>query len=426
MQIKPARKIQGKVEVPSDKSISHRAALVGAIAEGRTRIRNFLKSDDTYATLHALERLGVKVERGGADDILIYGGGLFGLAPPRETIDAAESGTTIRLLAGLLAGQNFNCTISGKEGLLSRPMGRIIEPLRLMGADIKGAKRDGFAPLVVKGATLKPITYTLPVPSAQVKSSILLAGLYAQGKTCVAEHLKTRDHTERMLRLFGATVSQGRDRVCVEGNPRLVGQDISIPSDISSAAFFVVAALLVENSELIIKGVGLNPTRTGVLDILADMGADIKLENTTGSDFEPKGDIVAKTSELIATSIEGEQLPRAIDELPVLMVAACFAKGRTLIKGASELRVKETDRIRSMAANLAKMSANIKVADDDIIIEGTGRLSGASLSSFSDHRTAMSSIVAALASRGPSQIDGLECLNKSFPSFLSVLTSVVK
>lgn len=422
-RIKPVRRVEGKIVLPGDKSISHRAVMIGSIAEGVTTVENFLNAEDCIATIDAFKKMGVNIQFN--DKVLVVkGAGLKGLKKPLSKLYLGNSGTTMRLLLGILAGQNFEATLSGDKSLSNRPMKRVTIPLRQMGADIQGKDDANFAPLTIRGAKLRIIDYVSPIASAQVKSSILLAGLYAEGITSVTEPFKSRDHTERMLALFDADISIDNLKVSIKCTERLSGTDINVPGDISSGAFFIVAALLIRNSEIILSNVGFNETRTGIIDILKRMGVRIEARNVR-ENWEPICDLVISSSELKATTVEKSEIPRSIDELPVLMTAAVFAKGRTVIKGAAELRVKETDRINSMLYNLNKMGAKVVCEGDDVIIEGTCVLHGAELSSFGDHRTAMAVSIAALCSSvGDSVIDDISCINTSFPEFFNILKAI--
>lgn len=422
-KIKPAKRVEGKIVLPGDKSISHRAVIIGSIAEGTSKIENFLGAEDCMATIGAFEKMGVDIQYDGKV-LLVEGVGIKGLSEPSATFYLGNSGTTMRLLLGILAGQNFDATLTGDESLNKRPMRRVTLPLRQMGAGIQGRDDANFAPLAIRGGKLRAVDYVSPIASAQVKSSILFAGLYANGVTSVTEPFKSRDHTEKMLALFGSDISVDNLKVSIKNVERLKAKDINIPGDISSGAFFIVGALLIKNSEIIIQNIGFNKTRTGIIDILKRMGARIKVKNVRNN-WEPMCDLIISSSELSATTVEGPEIPRVIDELPALMTLAVFAKGRTVIKGAGELRVKETDRIGSMLYNLNKMGAKINCEGDEIIIEGTGGLHGAELSSFGDHRTAMAVSIASLCASGASVIDDVSCINTSFPRFFDILKSIV-
>ncbi len=421
---------KGKITPSGDKSIAHRALILSALSCGKTILRNFPIHDDSLATLGALSVLGIKIVRKDKQ-VLVFGKGRFGLTKPRKLIFAGDSGTTLRLLLGVLAGQNFRTKVTAGKYLSIRPMARVNRPLRLMGAKItsKIKGNDEYAPIVISGGNLRGITYRLPVISAQVKSAILLAGLFAQGKTHLIEKISTRDHTERMLRIFGADVVIKNKSIILNPDKDLVGPpEIYIPGDISSAAFFIVLAVIIPGAKVIIEKVGTNPTRSGIIRILRRMGARIKTthpKDNKSQVFEPTGDLMVSASKLKATVVYPYEVPSLIDELPILMVAACFAQGRTIIKGVGELRVKETDRINSMVRNLESMGADIQVkkinSRENIIIKGKDRLCGANLKSFGDHRTAMSMVIAALAAKGESKIDDISCISKSFPRFLTVL-----
>ncbi|MCY4379042.1 MAG: 3-phosphoshikimate 1-carboxyvinyltransferase [Candidatus Dadabacteria bacterium] len=416
------RTFTGEITPPGDKSISHRAIILGSLARGKTRASGFLASRDTLATANAFRSMGVEVEIG-AGRVEIAGNGLFGLEAPRKTIDAENSGTTARLLTGVLSAQSFRSTITGDDSLRRRPMSRVTVPLRSMGARISG--EGEVLPLHITGSGLRGMDYRSPVASAQVKSAILLAGLYAAGRTSVTEPERTRDHTERMLRYFGVPVEMSGTRVSVSPGVEFSGTELEIPSDISSAAFFIVAALVNPGSEIMVKNVGLNPLRTGVLDILGEMGADISVENRRECCGESVGDLVARHGALRSVRIEGESVSRAIDELPVISVAACFAEGETVISGAGELRVKETDRISAMTGELSKLGAEIRETSDGMIINGTGELRGARCESRGDHRVAMSLAVAATRARGETVIGDAGCVSISFPEFFPLFETLV-
>ncbi len=422
--IEQKRYIKGTLSLRGDKSISHRAIMLGAIARGKSIIKNCLRCDDCDYTVNAFKHMGIRIAQKGAFSY-VFGKGLLGLKRPKEKIFLGDSGTSMRLLMGILAAQNFNSILYGNKGLLKRPMSRVIKPLSLMGARIEGKAGSGFAPLKIKGTILKPITYTSVVPSAQVKSAVLLAGLYADGKTTVRENFKSRDHTERMLRHFGARVEMKNLSCSVSGISELDATSIDVPADISSTSFFIVAALLLKGSILSIKRVGLNPTRTGFITVLKRMGARIEIEDIKLVNQEPVGDLIVKYSPLHGTIINNFEIPLCIDELPVLMVAASLSEGKTVIRGASELRVKETDRINSMVSNLRRLGARISERGDDIHIEGALRLKGAPVLSFNDHRTAMSMAVAGLVSEGKTKISGFECVSKSFPDFFVTLKGII-
>lgn len=416
-----AKTISGGISVPGDKSISHRYAILAALAEGTSEIRNFSTADDCARTLACLERLGVAITRT-KDSVRITGAGLRGLKAPRRTLDAGNSGTTIRLLAGVLVGQPFESTITGDASLRRRPMRRVIEPLTQMGARIR-ARDSEFAPLEIHGGTLRSIDYALPVPSAQVKSAVLLAGLYAEGVTAVTEPHRTRDHTEVALAEFGATVERPDRTIRVHGGPRLQAAQLTVPGDISSAAFFLAAALLLPDSNLLINGVGLNPTRTAILDVLASWGAPVSLVNLEMRRGELVGDIAVRYAPLTGGTISGAQVPGLIDELPMLAALGPFTERGIEIHGAAELRVKESDRIAALAENLRRMGARVEEFPDGLRVAGklAGALRGAEIDPRGDHRIAMAFAVAGLAVSGKTVIRDADCVAVSFPSFWDLL-----
>ncbi|MGH9944593.1 MAG: 3-phosphoshikimate 1-carboxyvinyltransferase [Pyrinomonadaceae bacterium] len=448
MIIQPARRVRGRLRLPGDKSISHRTALLAAAARGRTRITNYATSEDCASTLACLRQLGVHVRREGTS-VTISGKGLSFPAAPPVPLNCGNSGTTMRLLAGLLAGQPFTSTLSGDDSLRSRPMRRIIEPLEQMGARVNST--DGRAPLRVEGRrSLRPINYELPVASAQVKSCILLAGLNAAGRTEIVERdAPTRDHTERLLRWFGVEVEtelktsadgdgalKSRHVVALEGGQELTARDVEVPGDISSAAFFLAAAALLPGSDLTIEGVGLNPTRTHILDALRDFGAEISIvERRREAGGEEAGDLRGRDGDLSGRGLDGEaarailsgeQIAGLIDELPILAVVGSQLAGGLEIRDAAELRVKETDRISATVANLRAMGAEVEERDDGMLVGGPSRLRGARLDARGDHRIAMAFTVAALSAEGPSEIDGADCVRISFPEFYTMLDSLVE
>ena len=417
--IKKVGKLRGTVEIPGDKSISHRAIMFAALCTGQSKIHNFLSSEDCLNTKKAFLRMGIKfVSRGKA--LIVYGQGLQGLRAPAGPLDCGNSGTTMRLLSGILAGQDFTSVLTGDKYLRKRPMKRVIAPLRSMGAVILAAK-DEFAPLHIRGGNLRGIDYQLPVASAQVKSCVLLAGLYASGKTSVTEPLPTRDHTERMLKFLGARITKQGLKTTVAGDALLKGNIISVPGDISSAGFLLVAGCIVPGARIVLKNVGINPTRYGIIGVLREMGADIKIRNKRNFGAEPVADLEVAAAALRGITIDQKLIPNIIDEIPILAVAAACAQGRTVIRGAAELRVKETDRIKSMVTQLTKMGARIEEKEDGMIIEGTASLKGATVNSFGDHRTAMSLAVAAMVAAGHTVIKDTECINTSFPGFEKIL-----
>lgn len=427
LKITKANKLVGKPVIPGDKSISHRAALLGSIAEGETRIKSFLSTGDCLSTLRCLSALGVKIEGVGGDRLIVHGRGLFSLREPLDILDAGNSATTMRLLTGLLSGQRIFSVIAGDESLNRRPMGRITKPLRKMGARIWGREDAKYAPLAIAGSPLLGQYYLSPIASAQVKSAIILAGLLAEGETTVKEPYLTRDHTERMLKLMGAKIAVSEDySAIVTGGTPLRGETIDIPADFSSAAFLIVAAAIVPRSELVLKGVGVSTTRTGLIDVLHKMGAKIDLENLKVVSNEPRADVVVSSSRLTGVVVKGEVVPRLIDEIPVLAVAATQAEGKTIFKGVGELRIKETDRISALVNELSKMGAKIEGGKDDFTVTGPTPLKGLSVLSYGDHRMAMALAVAGLVASGTTTIDGAECIDISFPNFERMLKSVTK
>lgn len=420
VQVTPGGALSGTCRVPGDKSISHRALILGALADGESVVRGLLDAGDTRATRHVMQALGVTIEPDDSSALVIQGRGLAGLHPPKAPLDCGHAGTAIRLLAGVLTGQSFASVLDGSAQLRRRPMRRVVDPLRQMGAQI--ADTDGRAPLRITGALLRGIAYRMPVASAQVKSALLLAGLRASGPTAVIEPGPARDHTERMLRAMGADVEIA-DACCVTLIPpeRLRPLDLRVPGDFSSAAFVLVAALLAGSGEVTIEGVGVNPTRTGLLDILASMGADIRLTNERDVAGEPVADLVACRAALRGTLIEGDRVVRTIDEFPALMIAALQAEGVTEVRGAAELRVKETDRIAVMAAELRKLGAAIDERPDGFVIAGPQRLTGAVVDGHDDHRVAMALALAGLLADGPTTITDARCIEDSFPGFVETL-----
>ena len=415
-KVLPGGDITGEARVPGDKSISHRAIMLGSLAEGTTRVSGFLEGEDALATVAAFRAMGVAIEGPEGGRVTIRGVGLHGLRPPAAPLDLGNSGTSIRLLAGLLAGQPFASELTGDQSLRGRPMGRVIAPLTLMGAAIQGGEGDRPPLRIAGGHPLRGIHYDLPMASAQVKSCVLLAGLYASGTTSVTEPAPTRDHTERMLRGFGYPVARDDGVISLAGGGALQAADIDIPADISSAAFFLVAASIAPGSDLLLTHVGINPTRTGVLDILRLMGADISLRNQRAVGGEPVADIRVRYAPLHGIDIPPQQVPLAIDEFPALFIAAACAQGRTVLRGAEELRVKESDRIAAMAEGLTTLGVANEVLEDGIVIEG-GALGGGTIRTFHDHRIAMAFAVAAL--RAEEEIRILDCdhVATSFPGF---------
>lgn len=423
--INPASSVKGEITVPGDKSISHRSIMLGAIANGTTSVRGFLRGGDNMATMGAFRSMGVEITDDG-ETVVIHGKGLHGLSEPGDVIDCGNSGTTIRLITGLLAGQSFFSVVTGDQYLRKRPMKRVVEPLTRMGARILGRNQGSLAPLAISGGTLNAIGYESPVSSAQVKSAIMLAGLYADGDTSVREPSLSRDHSERMFRLFGASLETFNSGVTVKGGVELHGQDIAVPGDISSATFFMVAALITPGSELLIRNVGVNPTRTGAIDILRSMGGSIELLDQRDVSGEPVADILVRSSQLKGVAISGSVVPRAIDEFPAICVAAACAEGVTTVREARELRVKETDRITAMATNLRALGVPVEECDDGMTITGIEKLSGGSVDSFGDHRIAMSLSVAALVAGSSITISDTGCVATSFPTFFPLLEQVTR
>ena len=421
-KISPARSISGSITLPGDKSISHRYAMIASIAEGDSRIRNYSTGADCHSTLDAMRALGVPVEESGTE-VTIRGRGLDGLRAPAADLDAGNSGSTIRMLSGILAAQTFPTRIGGDESLSRRPMARIIEPLARMGASIS-AREGRFPPLEIRGARLRPIDYTLPVPSAQVKTCVLLAGLYAEGETIVREPVRSRDHTEIALREFGADLRVAAKTIALTGRPTLTGRDLVVPADLSSAAFFVVAALLAPGSRLTIRGVGLNPTRSTLLDFLAGMGAAIRITEVESRNGELAGELLVSSSRVRGGVIEKETTAALIDEIPVLAILGAASDEGLTIRDAAELRIKETDRISTIAENLHRMGVEAEELPDGLAIPGRQRFHAAELDSFGDHRIAMAFAIAALCADGESLIHGAEAASVSFPAFFETLRSL--
>lgn len=424
MEIKKVNKLNGTLAIPGDKSISHRSVMFGSLAEGTTRITNFLEGADCLSTISCFRKMGINIENNNGE-ILVHGKSLHGLTAPDDVLDVGNSGTTTRLISGILAGQDFISELTGDASIRKRPMKRIMTPLSQMGADIVSLNGNDCAPLKISGKKLQAIHYDSPVASAQVKSCVLLAGLYADGITSVTEPVLSRNHTEIMLNYFGADVTSEGTTASVKPDPSLYGREILVPGDISSAAYFIAAGLLVPNSEILLKNVGTNPTRDGILRVCKAMGADITLLNET-KEGEPTADLLIRSSSLHGTTVEGAIIPTLIDELPMIAVMAAFAEGTTVIRDAAELRVKESDRIQVMTENLQKMGADIQATDDGMIINGGKPLHGAEIDSHLDHRVAMSFAVAGLLCDGPLTIRNGECVNISYPEFYSDLYSLAE
>ena len=416
MKFTKASPLRGELSIPGDKSISHRSIMFGSLAKGTTEITNFLQGADCLSTIACFEKMGIGIENNG-DSVIVHGNGLFGLKKPDTILDCGNSGTTTRLISGILAAQDFDVTLTGDDSIKKRPMKRIMDPLSHMGADIRSLEGNGCAPLAITGKKLYGIHYTSKVASAQVKSAILLAGLYAEGETKVTEPYVSRNHSEIMLKYFGADVSTEGTTASIQPAKELYGNKIVVPGDISSAAFFIAAGLLVPGSEILLKHVGINPTRDGILSVCRDMGADITLLNKNTDSGEPTADILVKSSTLHGTEIGGSIIPTLIDELPVIAAMACFAEGETVIRDAGELKVKESNRIEVMVRNLSAMGADVTETEDGMIIRGGRTLHGAVIDSKLDHRIAMTFAVAGLCAEGETQIKGAECVNISYPGF---------
>ena len=424
MEIKKQTHLRGMLTVPGDKSISHRAVMFGSLAKGTTRISHFLEGADCLSTIACFRKMGIDIERN-ASEILVHGKGLHGLSAPDGILDVGNSGTTTRLISGILAGQNFTSELDGDDSIRTRPMKRIMTPLTSMGADITSKRDNGCAPLVIYGKALHGIHYDSPVASAQVKSCVLLAGMYADNITSVTEPFLSRNHTEIMLNYFGAKVTSEGTTASIVPEPALNGREIQVPGDISSAAYFIAAGLLTPGSEILLKNVGINPTRAGILKVCMDMGADITLLNES-TEGEPTADLLIRTSSLKGTAIEGGIIPTLIDEIPMIAVMAAFADGTTVIRDAQELKVKESDRITVMVDNLKRMGADIEGTEDGMIIHGGRPLHGATIDSHLDHRVAMSFAVAGTICDGTVDILNGDCVKISYPEFYNDLYSLSK
>lgn len=425
MKFHKINRLHGTVKVPGDKSISHRSIMFAALADGTSEVTNFLEGADCLSTIDCFRRLGIEIElKTGLGSVTVHGKGLYGLRAPSDTLDAGNSGTTTRLISGILSAQNFTTRLTGDASIQRRPMRRIIEPLSQMGADITSEAGNDCAPLLIKGAPLHGIHYTTKVASAQVKSAILLAGLYADGITKVTEPYISRNHSEIMLRLFGANVTTEGTTAIIKPGASLSPRNIHVPGDISSAAYFIAAGAIVPDSEILIRNVGINPTRDGILKAATAMGADITLENLHTDNGEASADIIVRSSCLRGTEIGGEMIPTLIDELPIIAIMAAFAEGTTVIRDAAELKVKESNRIDVMVSNLRAMGCDIEATDDGMIIRGGKPLHGAVIDSHADHRIAMSFAVASLLADGETEIKGSECVEISYPSFYQDLKSL--
>lgn len=419
IELEGISRLKGEIYPPPDKSISHRAIIFSCISRGRSVIRNFLRAGDTLSTLGAFRAMGAEISDAG--DVIVEGKGLDGLKEPHSVIDCGNSGTTMRLLSGVLSGNPFFSVLTGDESLRKRPMGRVIAPLRQMGAEIMARGGDSYPPMAIRGGRLKAISYEMPVASAQVKSAILLAGLYANGVTEVKEPVRSRDHTERMLPHYGAKVEVEGLSVRIHGGTELRGIEAFVPGDFSSAAFFIAAALIASDADVTVRAVGVNPTRTGFMDVIREMGAEVEVVDARMVAGEPVADIRARASELRGVDIGGERIPSLIDEFPVLCVLATQAEGMTTIRGAGELRVKESDRIRAMAEGLKSMGAQVEELEDGLSIRGKVRLRGAEIDSHGDHRISMAFSIAALSAEGKTVIHGAETADISYPGFFYTL-----
>lgn len=423
MDFNKKKTLKGKITVPGDKSISHRAVMFGSIAKGTTEIKGFLQGADCLSTIGCFRRMGVDIVNDG-NSVTVHGNGLHGLTAPDGILDVGNSGTTTRLISGILSGQKFTSVLNGDASIQKRPMDRIIKPLRMMGADISGHDGTGFTPLTINPARLSGIHYDSPVASAQVKSCILLAGLYADGITSVTEPSLSRNHTELMLSAFGADIRSEGCTASIRPADELFGQSVQVPGDISSAAYFIAAGLLGDNNEILIENVGINPTRDGIIRVCRAMGGSIELLNERTESGEPVADLLVRSSSLHGTVVEGELIPTLIDEIPVIAVLAAFADGETIIKDAAELKVKESDRIATVVDNLSRMGADITGTDDGMIIHGGKELHGAVIDTYMDHRLAMSFAVAAINADGTTTINDAEVVNISYPGFYTDLAEL--
>ncbi|HAQ06243.1 MAG TPA: 3-phosphoshikimate 1-carboxyvinyltransferase [Bacillus bacterium] len=415
--------LTGEITVPGDKSISHRAVMFGSISNGVTKVENFLPGEDCLSTISCFRRLGVEITQNGSE-VMIAGQGISGLKKPDDLLYVGNSGTTIRLMMGILSGLPFETVLEGDESIARRPMTRVTIPLAMMGAHISGRNNAEFTPLTVKGRNMKGITYELPVASAQVKSAILLAGLQAEGTTTIIEPVPTRDHTERMIKQFGGKVDQAANTITVNGGQELKGTNVRVPGDISSAAFFLAAGAIIPGSELLLRNVGLNPTRTGIIDVLRSMGADISIKQFETMSAEPAGDIRIKYSQLKGTTVEGSLIPRLIDEIPVIALLATQADGTTIIKDAAELKVKETNRIDTVVNELKKLGASIDATEDGMVIHGKTPLKEGTVSAHGDHRIGMMLSIAALMSNGKVYLEESDSVAVSYPDFFHDLYSL--
>lgn len=427
MLIKGGAPLKGEIRVPTDKSISHRTVMLGALAQGRSRVRNFLRAEDTLATVRCLQALGVTIKEQEQGEVLeIEGHGLKGIREASGILDCGNSGTTMRLLTGLAAGYPFMTILTGDDSLRQRPMARVVRPLLLMGATLDGRKNGAYAPLTIRGGRLRGIEYPLPVASAQVKSAILLAGLNIEGETKLIEPAASRDHTERMLQAMGADLRREGDVIRLTGGKELQPQEFTVPGDISSAAFFLVGASLVPGSELVLRDVGINPSRTGAITVLRQMGASIQVENERLVSGEAIADLVVKSAPLKGIRIEAESIPSLIDELPVLALAMALAEGESSVEGAEELRVKETDRIQAICTNLSALGVKTEETPDGFRVQGAETLKGGEVTSFGDHRLAMTMGIAGLISQGDIRLKGAEAVGVSYPHFWEDLDRLIR
>jgi 3-phosphoshikimate 1-carboxyvinyltransferase len=418
-------RLVGEVTIPGDKSISHRSVMFGSIAHGETRVTNFLPGDDCLSTISCFRKLGVRIEESD-DELRIYGNGFEGLTEPSEVLDVGNSGTTIRLLMGILSGRPFFSSLVGDASIGKRPMTRVTVPLAQMGAKLDGRKNGDFTPISIRGGQLQPVQYELPVASAQVKSALILAGLQADGVSTIIEPAETRDHTERMIRQFGGEITKDNHTIQVKGGQKLKASTIHVPGDISSAAFFLVAGAILPGSEIVLKNVGLNPTRTGIIEVMQKMGANLEIVQAATNDFEPAGDLIIKTSNLKGTVVEGSLIPRLIDEIPIIALLATQAEGTTIIKDAEELKVKETNRIDTVVQELSKLGAVIEATEDGMIIHGKSKLTGGKVSSHGDHRIGMMLAIAALLCEDAVDLEQSEAISVSYPNFFTHLNTLIR
>jgi 3-phosphoshikimate 1-carboxyvinyltransferase len=417
--------LTGQIKVPGDKSISHRSIMFGSVAEGTTVIHNFLRADDCLSTMSCFRGMGVEIKEDG-DKVIVHGKGWDGLQEPESILDAGNSGTTVRLMSGMLAGRPFHSVVVGDESIAKRPMKRVTEPLSLFGAHIDGRNNGQYTPLSIRGGRLSAVDYTLPVASAQVKSAMIFAALQAEGVSTITEQVSTRNHTETMIKKFGGEVESVDGRIRVKGGQSFSGTEVEVPGDISSGAFFLAAAAVVPDSRLVLPGLGLNPTRTGIIKVLEKMGANITVEVEEEGDFEPRGTVTVETSALKGIEIGGDIIPTLIDEIPVIALLATQAKGRTVIKDAEELKVKETNRIDAIVSQLKILGADIESTDDGMIINGQTPLQGGVVDSLGDHRIGMTLAIGALLCKETVVLKNSEAVNISYPSFYSDLDSLAK